>query len=207
MQAKNTVNERILGIFLHKTDMGSSSCCAKFHAMMTWWMQKVIHNTHEKNVVHTRIRHTGLYIGLCIGLCAVRVRTPRFSHVGFDQHRMPRWMAEPTTKKCIQKRSILHSPVVQKSIYVGWNRRFWILPDVGLKVVFFWCVDFGMSRWMEEPPPWHAKKTTCTAHVLRTQPYSTYSAYIGLCTHYACCTSRFCHVVFLTYHVDVKSTW
>jgi len=35
MQAKNTVNERILGIFLHKTDMGSSSCCAKFHAMMT----------------------------------------------------------------------------------------------------------------------------------------------------------------------------
>ena len=37
-------------------------------------------NRHAKNVVCVHVLHTGLYIALCIGLCAVRVRTLRFFH-------------------------------------------------------------------------------------------------------------------------------
>ena len=56
----------------------------------------------------------------------------------------------------------------------------------------FLHVVFCMSWWWVEND---MTKTTSTACIVRTQPYVCTVGTIGLCTQYACCTRRFCHVV------------
>ena len=125
----------------------------------------------KKRGVRTRTAHRPIHSPMYRPMCSTCAYTA-FLHVGFANIACQDGWHHPTIQKCMQKRSILHSPVVQKSIYVGWNRRFWILPDVVLKSSVFLMCRF-----------WHVKMDgrTTTTTCKKTMPKTTTSAQPRVC--------------------------
>ena len=99
MQAKKHVNERILGIFQHKTEMGSTSCHTKIscHDDMMDAKSDPQH-AWKKLGVRTRTAHRPIHRAMYRPVCSTCTHTAFFA-CRFCQHRMSRWMTSSNHPK------------------------------------------------------------------------------------------------------------